>query len=73
MYADDIMLVSASIIKLKKMLLVYNVFGLEMGLKFNVKKSVCIAYGKNAKDKLVGLTLDNEHLEWINELVYLGV
>ena len=55
------------------MLHIYSALSLEIGFKFNVKKSVCIAYGKNAKDKLFSLTLDNKHLEWINELVYLEV
>ena len=73
MYADDIMLMSTSIIKLQEMLHVCIAFGLEMGFKFNVKKSVCIAYGKNVKDKLGSLILNNEHLEWVNELVYLEV
>ena len=73
MYADDIMLMSASIIKLQEMLHVCSAFGLEMGFNSNVKKSVCIAYGKNFKDKLGSLILNNEHLEWVNELLYLGV
>ena len=71
MYADDIMLMSASIIKLQEMLHVCSAFGLEMGFNLNVKKSVCIAYGKNFKDKLGSLILNNEHLEWVNELLYL--
>ena len=63
MCADDTILMSASIIKLQEMLHVCSAFGLEMGFKFNVKKSIFIAHGKNAKDKLVSLILDNEHLE----------
>ena len=69
----DIMLMSASIIKLLEMLHVCSAFGLEMGFKFNVKKSFCITYGKNVEDKSGSLILNNEHLEWVNELVYLGV
>ena len=66
MYADDIMLMLASIIKLQKMLHVCSAFGLEMDFELNVKKSVCIAFGKNVKDKLGSLILNNEHLEWVN-------
>ena len=73
MYADDIKLLSASIIKLQEMLHVCSAFGLEMGFKFNVKKSVCIANGTNGKDKLGSLILNNEYLEWLTELVQLGV
>ena len=73
MYVDDIMLMPVSIIKVLEMLHVVSAFGLKMGFKFNVKKSVCIVYGKNIKDKLGILILNNEHLEWVNELVYLGV
>ena len=50
MYADDIMLMSASIIKLQEMLHVCSAFDLEMGFKFIVKKSVFITCGKNVKD-----------------------
>ena len=59
---------SASIIKLQEMLHVCSAFGLEMGFEFNVKKSVCIAHGKNVKDNLDSLIFNNEHLEWVNEL-----
>ena len=61
------MLMSASIIKLQEMLYVCSAFGFEINFKFNVKESVCTAYGKNVKDKLGSLILNNEHLEWVHE------
>ena len=46
LYADDVMLLSASLCKLQCMLNMCAEFAEEFGLSFNVKKSVCFVVGK---------------------------
>ena len=46
LYADDIMLMNASVWKLQLMLNICNEFANDNGLTFNAKKSVCIMFGK---------------------------
>jgi len=47
MYADDLLLISASIIDLQRMLDVCSEVGLNLGIKFNAEKSKCIIIGPN--------------------------
>ena len=73
-YADDIMLVSASVIKLQYMLNICNDFGDEVYLSFNAKKSCCIAVGKNFDCILqTEMVIGRDKIEWVSECIYLGV
>jgi hypothetical protein len=74
LYADDILLISGSIVKLQFMLdLCYN-FGYSNDLMFNAKKSVCMAFGKLcdvASESQLCIGLDR--INWVEMCVYLGV
>ena len=47
MYADDLLLLSASVVDLQIMLDKCDVCGNELGIKFNSNKSKCIFIGPN--------------------------
>ena len=74
MYADDLLLLSASVQALQLMLDRCGVVGSELGITFNVSKSCCIAIGPipfvsvNAK-----MTLCNMPISWQCKCKYLGV
>ena len=73
MYADDIVLIAASIHKLQKLLnLTENCF-LEINLKFNVKKCMAMRIGNRNKIKCVNMKMGDEEIPWVNEIKYLGV
>jgi hypothetical protein len=74
LYADDIMLLSASLYKLQCMLDLCAEFALDNGLSFNCNKSVCLVIGKDCEIKsLPFMYLGNESVVWTNECCYLGV
>ena len=57
MYADDLMLMSASVIELQCMLDICGDIGTDLGIKFNNKKSFCMAIGPNKAIGLASMTL----------------
>jgi hypothetical protein len=72
-YADDLILMSASSVKLQLMLQICEEFGLTCDLKFNVAKS-CIGCVSKTKQKLcTEFILDNNVLPWVDKFKYLGV
>lgn len=73
MYADDIILLSASLHGLHELLnCCYNV-SIDLRLKFNCDKSCCIVFGARAKLKLPGVMLGNSLLQWVSSVKYLGI
>jgi hypothetical protein len=72
MYADDLVLLSASVVMLQKMidLCVHEVNGLEM--TFNVSKSAVVRIGPAYNNKCVSLKLCNDRLQYVNSVKYLG-
>src|SRR3989442_10193123 len=73
MYADDLILLSASIYDLQSMLDICDSVGSELGIKFNPAKSSCMAVGPNNISNLANLSLGNVHFPWVNKIEYLGV
>ena len=72
LYADDILLVSASLFKLQCMLSICNEFGIEWQISFNCKKSHLCAFGVKSMPKsclYLGLTA----VMWCDSFQYLGV
>jgi len=59
LYADDLVLMSASILDLKVMLNVCGLVGHEIGMRFNCSKCKCIAIGPKKIDMMGLLTLAN--------------
>ena len=73
-YADDVLLLSASIVKLQAMLDVCSEFSDDVGLLFNAVKSNLLAYGVSADFvSLPELFLHGELVSWKDELMYLGI
>jgi exonuclease III len=74
LYADDVMLMSASICKLQCMLNICCEFGKENGLAFNAKKSLCMMFGKRLSNSpLPMMFIDGMEIKWCDECTYLGI
>src|SRR5206468_6577228 len=75
MFADDLILISASIVNLQHMLdrpICFST-GNELGIKFNGLKSNCLCIGSSVIKDNPLLLLDNQIIEWSDKLKYLGV
>jgi hypothetical protein len=73
LFADDILLLSASLHKLQFMLDICTEFAVYNDMKFNCVKSHLFQVGLLADVSLPKLKLGNNELSWVNELKYLGV
>jgi hypothetical protein len=72
-YADDLVIMSASVVNLQKMLNACVQFGYTCDLKFNVLKSCCAYIGKPVVQVLPDMLLDSLVLPWVDNFTYLGV
>jgi hypothetical protein len=73
LYADDIILLSASLISLQNMLnRVFFTFN-NLKLSINCDKSTCVAFGPHYKKNLPELSFGNQFLVWSKSMKYLGV
>lgn len=73
MYADDLLLLSASVSILQSMI---NICADEISyldMRFNVSKSAVIRVGKRFKQPCLALTCDNEYLTVTGSVKYLGI
>ncbi len=73
MYADDLILLSSSVMDLQNMLLICDSVGKELGMEFNASKSKCLLIGPNPLLLPSPLTLNNFFLPWVSKLDYLGI
>jgi Reverse transcriptase (RNA-dependent DNA polymerase) len=73
MYADDIILLSPSVIGLQCMLDICFEFGAKHDIIFNSKKSVCLLVGVRDSDVKCNMFLGGNELLWVSKLKYLGV
>ena len=73
MYADDLLLISASIIDLQAMLDICADIGSSLGILFNSTKSKCITIGPNEVSIRANLTIAGAPLKWENSIKYLGI
>jgi len=73
MYADDLILLSSSIIELQKMLDICAQVGKNICLDFNPAKSKCLTVGYFLKIKPKNLSISNFDLPWVDNLEYLGI
>jgi len=74
LYADDIILMSASVDGLQKMLNCCFEVSIDQQLTFNCSKSCCFAVGKTAgKFRIADMILGNETISWCDSFKYLGV
>ena len=73
MYADDIILISASVNGLQTLLNGCHTVRLDLLLKFNCVKSTCIAIGLRSSFTISNMQLGDDFISWSNKLKYLGV
>ena len=72
LYADDIILLSASIGNLQKMLDLCYVQRSAVDIVFNAKKSSLFVTGKCCSLTVESLKIENDDVMWHNDLKYLG-
>jgi len=72
-YADDIILLSASLSSLQKMLDICYSCSSDLDIIFNPKKSCLFCIGKDYNAVLPNLRLCNTDVFWCNKLKYLGL
>ena len=73
MYADDLILLSASVLELQIMLNSCGDVGEGLGIKFNAKKSMCMVVGPNKMDTPSDMTINGSNIKWVDRIKYLGV
>jgi len=73
MYADDLLLLSASVIELQCMLEICADVGSQLSVKFNSSKSKCISIGPNKINNIADMTMNGNVIQWVDKLKYLGI
>jgi hypothetical protein len=73
MYADDLVLISASLYKLQKMINICLDEFHNLDLTINVKKSDCIRFGPRHSVVSSNLCVDNAQISWSDNIKYLGI
>jgi exonuclease III len=73
MYADDLVLMAPSLFELQFMVNLCEAEMVELDLKINSTKSVCLRIGKNYDKKCNKIKYMNEIIPWVAEARYLGV
>ena len=72
-YADDIILLSSSVMELQNMLDVCTNVGVQLGIAFNPVKSKCICIGPNRHLIPSDMTLSSGTIAWADKIKYLGI
>jgi exonuclease III len=72
-YADDILLLSTSVAHLSLMLKICHKEANELDMKFNVNKSFALRIGPRFKRSCSTLALGDSHIEFVNDIKYLGI
>ena len=67
-YADDIILLSASVIMLQKKLSVCHTKGLEIDVVFNAKKSTLFVMGKMCDMEIGCLQIGGNYISWCTQM-----
>jgi len=73
MYADDLILLSASVMNLQKMLNVCESIGSILGINFKSTKSKCIIIGPLPYDVPTPLLWSGNDISWVDKIKYLGI
>jgi hypothetical protein len=72
MYADDLLLISASVSGLQSMLDICYDFGQRHLMIYNSKKSLCCHFG-SISIKVTAMKLGDAYIDWVNSFKYLGL
>jgi hypothetical protein len=73
MYADDLLLISSSLICLQSMLDICGSERHRLGMSFNAKKSQCIVIGPHWDKNLATLLINGVPINWSEKIPYLGI
>ena len=73
MYADDLLLLSASVVDLQKMLDSCGSVGDSLQIKFNCKKSADMIIGGNKLSPIAPFIINGSQIQWVDTVKYLGV
>jgi hypothetical protein len=73
MYADDILLLSASLIDLQSMLDTCGSEGSLLGMSFNANKSHCLVIGPKCNMEFATMSINGLPLAWAEKISYLGI
>ena len=71
--ADDILLLSASVVTLQSMLSICSEHGRKYDIIFNCKKSMCMAVASKWKTAISPMLLDDVPFPWVKSIKYLGI
>ena len=72
-YADDILLLSASVVHLHKMLEICQSQGEKPDVRFNPNKLCLFTFGKDYKEQLANMHFGDGDITWVDTLNYLGM
>jgi len=73
MYADDLLLLSASATGLQRLLDMCDEFGVFNDLAYTHKKSVCIKIEPHCNRPIEPMSLGKVCLDWVNSFKYLDI
>ena len=73
LYADDIILLSATVNGLQRMLNCCYEVSCGLLLTFNCSKSYCFVVGSGCKYNIADMHLGSNHIQWYDSVKYLGV
>jgi hypothetical protein len=73
MYADDILLLSGSLIDLQCMLDMYGSEGSLLGMSLNAKKSYYLVIGPKCNLDLTAMSVNGLPLAWIDKISYFDI
>lgn len=73
MYADDIILISSSVIELQLMLDLTSEVGNDIGINFNSAKSMCIVIGPGKLQLPAPMHIRGSQMKWAESIKYLGL
>ena len=68
MFADDLILLSASVIDLQNMLNICNSVGEKLNITFNGLKSKCLLIGPNQNVVPASVAIGTIHLPWLQDI-----
>ena len=73
LYADDLLLLSASIYGLQHMLDICYLYGLNNSIVFNHNKSSCTRIGPGCRKFAADMLLGDVKVDWVHTFKYLGI
>ena len=75
MYADDLLIMSPSVIGLQNLLDICTDYGNKYHILFNAQKTCCIAVGKNYSkcSSLPDMYIGDKYVTWAANFKYLGI